>query len=79
MPLTRCETLARERTFFACILIRTSVPKGRKWLISSHLSLMESETAHIWKKLNYFVVNVFLFADDDVKRNNLELCFCKVF
>ena len=62
-------------TFFACILICTSVPKGRKWLISSQLPLMESETAHIQKKLNYFVVNVFLFVDDDVKRNDLELYF----
>ena len=41
---------------------------------------MESETAHIWKKLNYYVFNVFcLLADDDVKTNDLELCFCKVF
>ena len=41
---------------------------------------MESETAHIWKKLKYFVFNVFcLFADDDVKTNDLELYFCKVF
>ena len=40
---------------------------------------MESETAHIWRKLNYVKFNVFLFADDDVKTNNSELCFCKVF
>ena len=34
---------------------------------------MESETAHIWKKLNYYVFNVFcLLADDDVKTNDLE-------
>ena len=42
------------------------------------LFLMESETAHIWKKLywqqilsrfiNYFTFNGFLFAGDDVKR-----------
>ena len=42
---------------------------------------MESETAHVWKKLNYFVFNVFffLFADDDVKSNDLELYFCEIF
>ena len=42
---------------------------------------MESETVHIWKKLNYFVFNAFffLFADDDVKTNDSELYFCKIF
>ena len=51
---------------------------------------MESETAHIWKKLfhrqilsrfiNYFTFNVFfLFANDDVKTNDSGLYFCKVF
>ena len=40
---------------------------------------MESETAYIWKKLIYFVFNAFLFAEDDVKTNGLELYFCKVF
>ena len=40
---------------------------------------MELKTAHIWKRINYFVFNgVFLFADDDVKTNDLELHFCKV-
>ena len=34
---------------------------------------MESETAHIWKKLKYFVFNVFcLFADDDVKTSYIS-------
>ena len=41
---------------------------------------MESETAHIWKKLSDFTFNVFfLFAGDDVKMNALELNFYKVF
>ena len=41
---------------------------------------MESETAHIQKKLNYFTFNVFfLFPGDDVKINYLELHFYKVF
>ena len=42
---------------------------------------MELETAHIWKKINYFVFDVFffLFADDDVKRNDfIELYFTGV-
>ena len=49
---------------------------------------MESETAHIWKKIELFYIQCFffcLFADDDVKMNYLELhykvfrykCFCK--
>ena len=50
---------------------------------------MESETTHIWKKLfllqivcrfiNCISFSVFLFAGDDVKANNSELYFSKVF
>ena len=37
---------------------------------------MELETAYMWKKIN---IQYFLFAVDDVKTNNLELYFRKVF
>ena len=42
---------------------------------------MESETAHILKKLNYFVFNVFfcLFADHDVKRTTSSCVSVKPF
>ena len=41
---------------------------------------MELETAHVWKKLNYFVFNVFFFfADDDVKTKDLDIYFCEIF
>ena len=59
------------------LLIRTSVPKDRKWIISSQLPLMESETSHIKTKLSH-IQCFFLFADDDIKTDDLELYFCKV-
>ena len=43
---------------------------------------MESETAHIWKKIELFYIQCFffcLFADDDVKMNYLELHYIKSF
>ena len=41
---------------------------------------MESETAHIWKKTKLFYIQCFfLFAGDDIKTNDLELYFFKVF
>ena len=42
---------------------------------------MESEIAHIWKKLNYFTFNVFflLFAGNGIKMSDLALHFYKVF
>ena len=40
---------------------------------------MQSETGHIWKKTKLFCIHCFfLFADDDVKTDDLELYFCKV-
>ena len=41
---------------------------------------MESETAHIWKKINNFTFGFFLFVGDEVKTNDLkyfDMCFCK--
>ena len=62
-------------------------PKDREQILSQ-LLLRKSETAHIWKKLDYFTFNVFsLFAGDDLKTSDLELyfgtvvrykCFCKI-
>ena len=40
---------------------------------------MESETAYMWKNIYIFNIQYFLFAYDDVKTNNLELHFRKVF
>ena len=42
---------------------------------------MATETAHLWKKLFYIQCFFFvcLFAGDDVKTNDSELYFCKVF
>ena len=85
--VTRYETWWEKESSLHILLIRTIVPKDPEWRLSSQLLLMESETAHIWKKLNYFKFNVFsLFAGDDVKMSDLELylcivnwykCFCK--
>ena len=51
------------------LLIRNIAPKDREEILSFPLLLMESETAHIWKKLfhrqilsrfiDYFTFNVF--------------------
>ena len=40
---------------------------------------MESETAYMRKNKRFLIFNIFLFAVDDVKTNNLELYFPKVF
>ena len=33
---------------------------------------MESETAHIWKKINNFTFGFFLFVGDEVKTNDFK-------
>ena len=78
--VTRYETWWEKESSLHILLIRTIVPKDPEWRLSSQLLLMESETAHIWKKLNYFKFNVFsLFAGDDVKMSDLELYLCIYF
>ena len=71
----------RERAFFATYSTNLYYYYKRLGILSFQLVLVESETAHIWKKLDYSTFNVFflLFADDDVKMNDLELHFYKVF
>ena len=76
----RYETPVRERAFFATYSTNLYYCYKRLGILSFQLVLVESETAHIWKKLDYSTFKVFfLFADDDVKMNDLELHFYKVF
>ena len=51
----------------------------RDFQICISVPLMESETAYMRKNKRFLIFNIFLFAVDDVKTNNLELYFPKVF